>query len=269
MGLTEYYRATGEPVYLEEARELFWKIVQWIQRPALLDRMENTALPPVISLASEMVLMCMAMDLLKISDDPRVRLVLKEAVERAIKHYDPGRCILLENVTLDGSDIGTWPEGRHFIPGHSIEVAWFILHALEFVTHPTARQVALDALEGSLEFGWDREFGGLTYFMDVAGKPSLFPEAPMKLWWPHTEALYALLLAYSTTHEQKWLAWLETVDAYAYRTFVDEEYGEWFGYCDRQGRLTHTCKGGSYKAFFHVPRFLMFSVQLLDRINKP
>jgi len=36
--------------------------------------------------------------------------------------------------------------------------------------------LALDAIEGSLEFGWDREFGGLYNFMDIEslvalGKP--------------------------------------------------------------------------------------------------
>ena len=86
----------------------------------------------------------------------------------------------------------------------------------------------------------------------------------MKLWWPHTEAIYALVLAYTLTHEERWLRWLERVDRYAYAHFADPEYGEWFGYCDRRGHLTHTCKGGNYKGCFHVPRALLFSIQRME-----
>lgn len=87
----------------------------------------------------------------------------------------------------------------------------------------------------------------------------------MKLWWPHTEAIYALVLAYEKTREGKWLDWLRRVDDYAFRTFVDWEFGEWFGYCDRQGRPANRMKGGPYKGFFHVPRCLLFSLQRLKR----
>jgi N-acylglucosamine 2-epimerase len=112
--------------------------------------------------------------------------------------------------------------------------------------------------------GWDPEYGGLYYFMDIQGKPTLQLEASMKLWWVHTEAIYALVLAYTLTHEPRWLEWLERVHTYAYQHFADPEYGEWFGYCDRYGKVTHTLKGGSYKGFFHVPRSLLFSIQRLE-----
>jgi N-acylglucosamine 2-epimerase len=134
-----------------------------------------------------------------------------------------------------------------------------------FPAASTEKQLALDALEGSLEFGWDKEFGGLPYFMDIEGKPTLQLESSMKLWWPHTEAIYALVLAYKLTGQQKWLQWLEKVDGYAFSHFADAKFGEWFGYCDRRGNLTHTCKGGNYKGFFHVPRFLLMSIQAIDR----
>ena len=89
----------------------------------------------------------------------------------------------------------------------------------------------------------------------------------MKLWWPHTEAIYALVLAYTKTGDAKWLRWLERVDAYTFRTFVDWEHGEWFGYCDRYGKPALELKGGPYKGFFHVPRCLLFSLQRLGGLD--
>jgi len=101
--------------------------------------------------------------------------------------------------------------------------------------------------------------------MDIEGKPTLQLESGMKLWWPHTEAIYALILAFRLTGDNKWIDWLEKVHKYTFDHFVDWQDGGWFGYCDRQGNLTHTCKGGNYKGFFHVPRALLFSIQEIDK----
>ena len=76
-----------------------------------------------------------------------------------------------------------------------------------------------------------------------------------------------MIQAYRLTRDEKWLNWLAKVDAYTFEHFVDEEYGEWFGYCDRQGNLIHTAKGGNYKGFFHVSRCLIMSVQAIDSIE--
>ena len=93
-------------------------------------------------------------------------------------------------------------------------------------------------------------------------KPTLQLESSMKLWWPHTESLYALVLAYTKTGDKVWLDWLDKVHQYTYSHFVDSEIGGWFGYCDRQGNLTHTSKGGNYKGFFHTPRALLMSISI-------
>jgi N-acylglucosamine 2-epimerase len=86
----------------------------------------------------------------------------------------------------------------------------------------------------------------------------------MKLWWPHTEAIYALVLAHTLTGEQRWLDWLQKVDSYSFAHFDDPQYGEWFGYCDRRGEPALTSKGGNYKGFFHLPRALLLSIQRIE-----
>jgi N-acylglucosamine 2-epimerase len=64
------------------------------------------------------------------------------------------------------------------------------------------------------------------------------------------------------------MSWLEKVDGYAYSHFADPSHGEWFAYCDRRGNLTHSLKGNNYKGSFHVPRFLLFSIQLLEKLGR-
>jgi N-acylglucosamine 2-epimerase len=267
LGLLEYSKATGDKACFDESVDLFWKITKWIEDPSMLDRPAFEGNPPSSSLADVMVLASMAIELMRVKDDPRYREMIQKAMDGVKKHFEPTRKILIERVPLSGVDISDWPEGRFFNPGHSIEVAWFLLHMLEIIPNPELQKLAFDVMEGSLELGWDKKYGGLYYFMDIEGRPTLQLESNMKLWWPHTEAMYATVLAYTMTKDAKWKKWLQKIDAYAYKHFVDAEYGEWFGYCDRRGDLALECKGGNYKGFFHVPRALLMCVQRIEAAN--
>ncbi len=268
LALLEYYKASGDKQCFDESVEMFWKIVEWIKHPELMDRPTLQGQPAMSNLANVMVLASMAIELIKVTGDVRYKNIIEQAADGAKRHYDVQRGILKENILIDNSDnqlcTNNWPELRFFIPGHSIETAWFWLDLLEYVPNDEHREMALNVIERSLEFGWDKEFGGLYYFMDVEGNPTLQLESSMKLWWPHSESIYALLKAYKLTGDSKWLEWLERIDDYAYSHFADKRYGEWFGYCDREGNLTHTCKGGNYKGCFHVPRFLLMSLKLFS-----
>ena len=210
----------------------------------------------------------MALDLARHTGDPRYAAVVAETIAGVARHYDPARRIFVEHVAPDGRDLGELPEGRLFNPGHAIETAWILLDMLALLPDPAHRQMALDAILGSLELGWDERHGGILYFLDLAGRPTLQLEATMKLWWPHAEAIYALARAYAETRDPAYVAWLERVDAYTYGHFVDAEHGEWFGYCQRDGSLALTSKGGNYKGFFHVPRALLFSIKALEGLSR-
>jgi len=169
MGLLEYGRAVKDESYIAEAEALFWKIVEWMKNPQSLGRPASGETPDT-SLANHMVLMSMAMEFLRAQNNPRIKDVLAEAVEGTMRHYDPKRRILMKIAALDGSDLSKNPDGRLFNPGHSIEVGWFLLHAREFLPDERARRVALEAIEGSLELGWDKEFGGLLLWMLPANR---------------------------------------------------------------------------------------------------
>jgi N-acylglucosamine 2-epimerase len=265
MGLFEYGRVAGDPTCLEESIALFWRILDWIADPTLLDRYALPGQIPTSNLADLLVVGLMALDLARHTGDPRYAEVVAATIAGVARHYDPERRIFRENVARDGRDLSALPEGRLFNPGHAIETAWILLHMLELLPNDAVQQIALDAILGSLELGWDEPYGGILYFVDLQGRPTLQLEATMKLWWPHAEAIYALVLAYTRTGDPRFLAWLERVDAYTYSHFVDAEHGEWFGYCERDGSLALSSKGGNYKGFFHVPRALLFSIQAIQQ----
>ena len=134
LGLLEYGRASGDESFIREAGDLFWKIVRWIDDPSLIGRQPPpSGAPKVSALANEMVLMSMAMELLAVREDARVRKVLEGAVRNTLLHFDREKRVLMELAALDGASLRASPDGRLWIPGHSVEVAWFLLHALEFL----------------------------------------------------------------------------------------------------------------------------------------
>ena len=51
------------------------------------------------------------------------------------------------------------------------------------------RKIALTALIGALEIGWEKDLGGILYMMDIEGKPLMDTTvtAENKLWWPMSE----------------------------------------------------------------------------------
>jgi len=267
LGLLEYGKAASDADCIREAGELFWKIVRWIEDPGLIGRQAPPPGAPKVSLlADEMVLMSMAMELLAVREDPLVRGVLARAVGNTLLHIDPAKRVLLEQAALDGSSLRAGPDGRLWIPGHSAEVAWFLLHALEFLPEDArVRQYALDAIAGTMEHGWDAKYGGLFYLMDIEGRPVLPVENTMKLWWVQIEAIYALVLAQLSESDNRWIGWLEKMIEYTWKLYPDPQYGEWRGYFDRQGICTNSCKGGNYKGFFHLPRFLMMTYRKVER----
>ncbi len=266
LGWLEYAKASGEEWARQGAIELFGKIREWIRNPQLLGRPALSGAPAVSQLADVMVVTSLALELARDTGDANYDAILDECLASALLHLDGATGVLLENVSVLGEDLRGLPEGRLVCPGHSLEVCWFLLDVLERRPNLAMRTRVLEILAASVEYGWDAEYGGLFYFMDIEGKPALQLEAGMKLWWPHTEAIYALVRAWTLTGSEKWLSWLNKVHDYTYGTFPDPaaDRGEWFGYCDRGGKPTHSLKGNSYKGCFHVPRALWLSLQRLQ-----
>ena len=267
MALAEYARTGAGEQYRSAAISLFWQVIEWIRQPVLLGREALSGQPPFQSLADSIVIAKMALEIADLDGDPRLGQLMHGCLDEALLHHDPTRDILLE-FRGGGAEARFYPEGRLFNPGHSVEAAWLLWLLAERIGRCEELPRIQRILEGSLTLGWDAEFGGLHYFMDIEGRPLLQLEASMKLWWPHAEALFAAVLAYCRTAEPRWLTWLERIDEYSFRHFDDPGHGEWFGYRDRQGNLTHTLKGNHYKGCFHVPRALLFSWRALAEADE-
>ncbi len=153
-------------------------------------------------------------------------------------------------------------------PGHAIESAWFCLHEGQHRNDKKIVNRALAIIDWSLERGWDKAFGGLFYFVDSEQKPPQQLEWDMKLGWPHSEALYALLLAYHLSGKQSYWEWYQKMPDWTFRHFPDPEHGEWFAYLNREGKPSLHLKGNMWKSFFHQPRAMFLSHRLLHKMKE-
>lgn len=264
MAMAEMARATGRQEYRDEAVELFWKVVGWWRDPRPLGRPMLAGATPVSALAEPMVILSMIEELEGLDDDPRYAELAEQATQIALRHVKADRKLVFETVGPGGELLDS-PAGRTLNPGHAIEMGWFLIHLARRRGDRGLIERALQIIDWSFEVGWDKEHGGLYYFLDADGRPPMQLEWSMKLWWPMTEALYALLLAWKLTGEDRYRAMQRQVHDWSVAHFRDERYGEWFGYLDRRGEPTHPLKGGAWKGFFHLPRALLYCVQLLER----
>ena len=175
--------------------------------------------------------------------------------------------IVVENVNTDGSLSDTF-EGRHLNPGHAIEAMWFIMDLGKRLNRPALIEKAVQTTLTMLEYGWDKQYGGIYYFMDRKGCPPQQLEWDQKLWWVHIETLISLIKGYQLTGNKDCLQWFEKVHNYTWQHFKDPEYPEWWGYLNRQGEVLLDLKGGKWKGCFHVPRGLYQVWKTIAMINE-
>jgi N-acylglucosamine 2-epimerase len=265
IALIEYAKAAGDESLIRVAEDMFSKVLRYIAQPSMLGRPACPGQIPSTSLPEQLVAVTIALQLARLRPGGSYDELVRSITETVEQHYSEEHSVFLDNAFIEGYSV-EWPECRLLNPGHAIEMSWQLMEAATLLGDSRVEALALAALEGSLRLGWDSEYGGLYYFVDVAGAPTLLIEAAMKLWWTHAEAIVALVMAYARTGSAQWLQWLRDIDQYTYSHFVDREGGELFGYLDRTGGIVNKCKGGNYKGFYHVPRALLLSILCYEQL---
>ena len=177
--------------------------------------------------------------------------------------YRPELGLIVEALGKDGNLVDCF-DGRKLNPGHAIEAMWFVMDLGKRLNRPELIEKAVQICLQEVEYGWDKEFGGIFYFMDRLGHPRHELEWDQKLWWVHLETLISLIKGYQLTGNAKCLEWFERVHDYTWSHFRDADYPEWYGYLNRQGEVLLPLKGGKWKGCFHVPRGLLNVWKILE-----
>jgi len=268
MALAAYARATGDKRAAAEARALYRTFLRHVTTPGLLEpklapgtRAMQTLGVPMMAIVTAQTL---RENLVDQSFDREIDRWIQRIADHFVKH---DRRAVMENVGPAGEIVDHF-DGRILNPGHAIETAWFILNEARHRGND-GELVALGAamIDYMWERGWDREHGGILYFRDIDDKPVQEYWHDMKFWWPQTDTIASLLTAYLITGDAKYRRWHREAHDWAHRFFPDPEFGEWFGYLHRDGRVSVPLKGNMWKGPFHLPRMQLHCWQMLQQYH--
>ncbi|NLB93629.1 MAG: AGE family epimerase/isomerase [Bacteroidales bacterium] len=268
MAFGQLSKAAGNQEYADIARRTFDIILSKVDNPKGrwnkvypgTRKLKNFALP--------MILSNLALEVEHLLDEEILQKTMDECIHEVMEVFLRPELggVIVENVNTDGSLSDTF-DGRLINPGHAIEAMWFIMDLGKRLYRQELVEKAVETTLAMIEYGWDKQYGGIFYFMDRLGHPTQQLEWNQKLWWVHIETLISLLKGYRLTKNEECLHWYEKVHDYTWSHFKDPEHPEWWGYLNRQGDVLLDLKGGKWKGCFHVPRGMYQCWKTLEEIN--
>ncbi len=260
--------ATGSQEYAEIAKRTFDIILSKIDNPKGKWSKAHPGTRNMKGFALPMILCNLALEIEPLLDKDFMEKSIYNCIHEVLDvFYRPELDLIVENVSADGQLLDNF-DGRLLNPGHAIEAMWFVMDLGVRLNRQDLIEKAVKIALQEVEYGWDKQYGGIFYFMDRLGHPVQQLEWDQKLWWVHIETLITMLKGYQLTGSEECLNWFEKVHEYAWGHFADKEYPEWFGYLNRRGEVLLPLKGGKWKGCFHVPRGLYQCWQILEKLSK-
>ena len=258
--------ATGNEEYADIAKRTFDIVLSKVDNPKGKWSKAAPGARELKSFALPMILCNVALEIEPLLDKDFLDRTIATCVHEVMDvFYRPELGLIVEHLGTDGQLVDCM-DGRLLNPGHAIEAMWFIMDLGKRLGDKALIEKAVQIALQEVEYGWDKQYGGIFYFMDRLGHPLQQLEWDQKLWWVHIETLITMIKGYELTGNEKCLEWFERVHEYVWSHFMDPEHPEWFGYLNRRGEVLLTLKGGKWKGCFHVPRGLMQVWQSLERI---
>jgi N-acylglucosamine 2-epimerase len=284
LGYAEFARLTGDTAVLDKALRLYRNIEERLLAGQV--RSEPYPVPPGYAAHGfSMIMLNVSQELADAAErlgNPAaatLRANSSRYMEDVMFRFRGERNDLIAEILPVAREVD--PEtllARHINPGHSIECMWFVMHEANRQSRPDLIGTALDVVEATFEIGWDEQYGGLFRYVDRDGGPprgardgSRFDELvastwDMKLWWPHSEALYTTLLGLKLGGGGKFAEMYRRVKEYTFRTFPhpDPDIGEWIQIRSRDGRPADTVVALPVKDPYHILRNVLLIIELLS-----
>ncbi|MFA7108190.1 MAG: AGE family epimerase/isomerase [Sphaerochaetaceae bacterium] len=264
IGLSSYAEITHNSIYKKQALDLF-KFIKKLKntKGLLIPKFQRDSK----SFSNPMILINVLSELRKSFPEEKnwINTEIDECLSEITNFFVKDDLeVVLEQCGMDGSFQSDHFEGRLINPGHSIEGAWFIMNEGMVRNDSKMINLGLKILKWMWDKGWDYEYGGgIIQYRDALGKDLSDYHQDMKFWWPQCEIAIAELMAYKITKDSEHFDKFLLVNEYIQKRFVDNEFGEWFGYLHRDGTIATNIKGNMYKGPFHIPRMYMKCIELI------
>ena len=217
--LVEYYRASGDPAALADARQLFRVMATrardrvhggWIEhfeadwRPILDHCYLHVETAGYKSANTHLHVMEALAELADVAPDPGLRAALAETLDLNTQRFFPSPAATVAAFTPDWRSpsrswrprpmrewLRTLARGPLVSYGHNVEFAWMARRAEQVLGRPSDRAALDRFLVHTLERGVDLEQGGV-YEFGYGDRPA---HGLDKVWWQQAELLSALSVA--------------------------------------------------------------------------
>ena len=266
MAFGQLSKASGNQEYADIARKTFDIILSKVNNPKGRWEKAHPGTRSLKNFALPMILCNLSLEIEHLLDEDFMKKTIDTCIHEVMDvFYRPELGLVVENLTQDNQLSDTF-EGRLLNPGHAIEAMWFIMDLGQRLNKPELIETAAKIAVQMVEYGWDKQYGGIFYFLDRKGHPTQQLEWDQKLWWVHVETLISMIKGYQLTGSKECLKWFEKIHEYTWDHFKDKEYPEWYGYLNRRGEVLLPLKGGKWKGCFHVPRGLYQCYKTLEKL---
>lgn len=246
MAFAQLAIASGDAGYAAIAKKTFDRVLEKRSNPKGKWCKAHPGTRPIKDFALPMILCNLSLEIEQLIDreliDETIETCLHEVME---VFYQKDLGLIVENVSAEDNSLVDSFEGRSINPGHSLEAMWFIMDLGKRLGRPDLIGKAVEIALATIEYGWDKQYGGIFYFMDRLGRPQQQLEWDQKLWWVHIESAITMIKAYQLTGNKECLAWFQKLHDYMWTHFKDPKYPEWFGYLNRRGRCSSRSRAAS------------------------
>src|SRR5690606_6751168 len=119
---------------------------------------------PLQGFSLPMILSNLVMEVEHLLEPALVEKTIQEAIHSVMNvFYQPELGLILENVDPEGNLVDSF-DGRLVNPGHGLEAMWFIMDLGVRNSDKALIEKAVTISLSTLEYGWDKEHGGIFYF---------------------------------------------------------------------------------------------------------
>jgi mannobiose 2-epimerase len=278
-GLVAYHRATGEPLALTAAQDLFriledkahdrrnggyveFFTEEW--RPITDPREANyVGASGTKTYNTHLHVLEALAELYRVWPDPLVRQRLAETLvinTSTVRH--PDYPCNIDGWQPDWRMIES-PANLRASYGHDVECAWLVLDAARALGLAPAlqRSWAESLCAYSLKFGYDRQHGGF-FYTGPLGKPA---DDTKKEWWVQAEALVSMLEMYRLTEKSEYYtAFSQTLDFVEKHQVARE--GSWWATRAADGSARGNQRSSPWQGAYHNGRSMILCAKILEEL---
>ncbi|HXI69648.1 MAG TPA: AGE family epimerase/isomerase [Verrucomicrobiae bacterium] len=278
--LTEYHRAFGCHLALEQAKELFDLIERhahdakfggylevrrrdWSEAGADA-RLSEKDMNEKKSMNNHLHVLEACTNLYRVWPEARVAGRLRELIELFLTRISDARTKHLHHFFDEQWNV----RSDTYTFGHDIEASWLLCEAAEQLNDPRllkrVRAFALQMAEAVFNEGFGAD-GGVCY----EGRDGRIIDGGRE-GWPQAEAMVGFLNAFELSRDKSYFAAAEQTWKYIRQNLVDLVHGEWFWRInpDRQPDA-HLPKVSEWKGPYHATRACLETMKRLSRLERP